>query len=62
MNTYQEKNRSFTTKIGLQEMIMDRHVLMGPATTIAKKETDNIWNMGITRDINFSRQVLFLPL
>ena len=57
------KTRSFTSKLGLWELIIDRHRLMGPVNTREDTiVTINIQNLGITRDHSLKRRVPYLPL
>ena len=54
--------RDFTSKLGLRELITDRHESLGPRNTRGKKEADNRWNMGITGYQNLSRRVSSLSI
>ena len=56
------KIRSFTSKLGLWELIISGYGSMGKSTTRGKKVTSNIQNLGITRYHNFTRRVPSLPL
>ena len=40
--------RNFTAKLGIQELITDRHGYLGLGNTGEKNASCNRWNMGIT--------------